>query len=189
MKIISGYVKMVTVTVKLIKIAICHTLLWGSYILSWSEFDIDDHDNDKEFKNDDSYSLDDLTKSTTDPAMSAFISMATWRGSTERRSLSFKWSGSSLCSVWSLFWLVRFFIAFNMILIVFFIIHSVVILALSYQYDHYKIALNWLSTTIFSFFELITNYQSLTCCWFSRWVVSRASMHCLVSMNAWVLMI
>ena len=101
----------------------------------------------------------------------------------------FDWSGSSSYSIWSLFWSVRFFIVFNMIIIIFFIIHSVVILALSYQYDHYKIALNWLSTTIFSFFELITNYQSLTCCWFSRWVVSRASMHCLVSMNAWVLMI
>ena len=71
--IVSGYVKMVTLTPKLIKITIYHNLLWGSYIQS--EYDIDDHDNDKEFKNDDSYSLDDLMKSTTDPAMSAFISM------------------------------------------------------------------------------------------------------------------
>ena len=59
--IVSGYVKMVTLTPKLIKITIYHNLLWGSYIQS--EYDIDDHDNDKEFKNDDSYSLDDLMNS------------------------------------------------------------------------------------------------------------------------------
>ena len=140
---------MVTVTVKLIKIAICHTLLWGSYIQSWSEFwhywwsrQWQRFQERRQLypwwlqgeRNRPGYVRLHLHGDVAGQhrEKKSFLSMVKFF---IMFSLIIILIGQVLHYVW-IFWLVRFFIAFNMILIVFFIIHSVVILALSYQYDH-----------------------------------------------------